>query len=94
MKLYTEEQVKKAIEMARSSYNFFTTPFIYSEHEVIQQLKSTELPSDEEIKKMRKAYIEHINTIVHADLERDGYLSVGFHQGAKYMRDKIQGGDK
>jgi hypothetical protein len=94
MKLYTEEQVKKAIEMSRSSYNFFTTPFIYNEHEVIRQLKSIELPSDEEIKKMRKAYIEHINTIVHADLERDGYLNVAFHQGAKWMRNKIQGGNK
>jgi hypothetical protein len=56
--------------------------------------ENIELPSDEEIEKMRKAYIEHINTIVHADLERDGYLNVAFHQGAKWMRDKIQGGNK
>jgi hypothetical protein len=91
MKLYTEEQVKHAIKMARSSYNLFTTPFIYEHDEVLEQLTPIELPSDEEIKKMRKAYIEHVNTMVHKDLERDGYLNVGFHQGAKWMRDKIGG---
>jgi hypothetical protein len=80
MKLYTEEQVKKAIEMSRSSYNFFTTPFIYSEHEVIQQLKSTETPSDEEIDK--------------ADNEKDRSKHYAFMRGAKWMRDKIKGGNK
>jgi hypothetical protein len=94
MKIYTEEQVKKAIEMARSSYNSFSTPFIYGEHEVFEKLTPIELPSDEDFGDMSKAYIEHINTMVHADLERDGYLNVGFHQGAKWMRDKIQGGNK
>ena len=79
MKLYTEEQVKKAIEMSRSSYNFFTTPFIYSEHEVIRQLKSIELPSDDEItdKALEVGYTNNLFTL-----------------GAQWMRNKIQGGNK
>jgi hypothetical protein len=59
-----------------------------------KEQRSIELPSDEEIKEMRKAYLEEVNDIVHADLERDGYLDLGFHVGAKWMRDKIQGGIK
>ncbi len=54
MKLYTEEQLQHAIQMARSSYNLFTTPFIYDKHEIIEQLKPLELPSDEEIWKWWK----------------------------------------
>jgi len=86
MKLYTEEEIRK----------FFTEKYDegLSIDELIEILTPIELPSDEEIKKMRKAYIEHVNTMVHKDLERDGYLNVGFHVGAKLMRDKIQGGNK
>jgi hypothetical protein len=86
MKLYTEEEIRK----------FFTEKYDegLSIDELIEILTPIELPSDEEIKKMRKAYIEHVNTMVHKDLERDGYLNVGFHVGAKSMRDKIQGGNK
>jgi hypothetical protein len=84
MILYTEEEVRKAIELSDGR----------SIDEVLAGLTPIQLPSDEEIKKMRKAYIEHVNTIVHADLERDGYLNVAFNQGAKWMRDKIQGGNK
>jgi hypothetical protein len=80
MKLYTEEELKKAIEMARSSYNLFSTPFIYDKHEVIQQLKSIELPSDEEIEK-------EINANVFIENDND------FLEGVKWMRDKIQGGN-
>jgi len=84
MILYTEEEVRRAIELS----------FGRSEDEVLAGLTPIQLPSDEDLEDMRKAYIEHINTIVHADLERDGYLNLGFHQGAKWMRDKIQGGIK
>jgi hypothetical protein len=86
MKLYTEEEIRK----------FFTEK--YDEglpiDELIEILTPIELPSDEGINKMYKAYIEHVNTMVHKDSERDGYLNVGFHVGAKSMRDKIQGGNK
>jgi len=87
MKLYTEEQVKT---MLIKTDKF--TP-LHIEH-LMNEIRPIELPSDEDLGDMRKAYIEHINTIVHADLERDGYLNVGFHQGAKWMRDKIEGGNK
>jgi hypothetical protein len=86
MKLYTEEEIR----------NFFTEKYNdeLSIDELIEILTPIELPSDEDLGDMCKAYIEHINTMVHADLERDGYLNVGFHQGGKWMRDKIQGGNK
>jgi hypothetical protein len=89
MKLYTEEQVKKAIEMARSSYNFFSTPFIYGEHEVIQQLKSIELPSDEEISAESMDLFGKNSTSINDILQYKA-----FKRGAKWMRDKIQGGNK
>jgi hypothetical protein len=90
MKLYTEEQV---IEMTQAACiaGQNNNPFTF--WEVYKNITPIELPSDDEIKKMRKAYIEHVNTMVHKDLERDGYLNVGFHVGAKSMRDKIQGGN-
>jgi hypothetical protein len=79
MKLYTEKQVQHAIQIARASQNFFSTPFIYDEHEIIEQLKPIELPSDEEItdKALEVGYTNNLFTL-----------------GAKWMRDKIQGGDK
>jgi len=86
MKLYTEEQVKAMIE--KSQYTGLTADFL------ILAAPSVQLPSDEEIKEMRKAYLEEVNDIVHADLERDGYLDLGFHVGAKWMRDKIKGDNK
>ena len=87
MKLYTEEQVREIIERAELNQHL-------TYGDVLDGIFPIELPSDEDLGDMRKAYIEHINTIVHADLERDGYLNCGFHQGAKWMRDKIQGGNK
>ena len=87
MKLYTEEQVKKAIEMSRSSYNFFSTPFIYGEHEVIQQLTPIELPSDEEISVESMDLFGKNSTSINDILQYKA-----FKRGAKWMRDKIQGG--
>ena len=49
LKLYTEEQVKDAIKMARSSTNIFTTPFLYDQHEILDILKPFELPTEEEM---------------------------------------------
>jgi len=85
MKLYTEEQLTKYLldegimELSDLANNLI--PYI-------------ELPSDEEIEKMRKEYIEHVNTMVHRDLERDGYLNIGFLSGAKNIIDKIKGDNK
>lgn len=82
MKLYTEEQVRHAIKMARSSYNTFTTAFMYNQDEVIDHLTSIELPSDEEIKKTMTDFDEF-----------DPY-DLAYLGGAIRMRNLIQGGNK
>lgn len=74
MKLYTEEQVRKAVMIAENQKIGFTT--IVREH-----LTPIELPSDEEI-------LSLIGDGMH------DYYKGGFEQGAKWMRDKIQGGNK
>jgi hypothetical protein len=74
MKLYTEEQVKHAIQMARASQNLFTTPFIYDKHEILEQLTPIELPSDEEIYEQGKT---------------QSTFAPSFIYGAEWMRDKI-----
>jgi len=84
MKLYTEAEIVKVLKIAFADE--------INPESFMENLTPIQLPSDEEIKEMRKAYLEEVNDIVHADLERDGYLGIGFHVGAKWMRDKIQGG--
>ena len=87
MKLYTEEQVRHAIKMARSSYNTFTTAFMYNQDEVLEQLTPIELPTDEEIEDKGKwvfnnegyTIFNHYNTVP------------SWVEGAKWMRDKIGG---
>jgi hypothetical protein len=54
MKLYTEEQVRKAMMMASS--------VITDDDEVIAQLTPIELPSDEEIQNMGKDVIVYNDT--------------------------------
>jgi hypothetical protein len=82
MKLYTEEQVREAIKMARSSYNIFTTSvtFMYAQYEILANLTPIELPSNEEIEE--RIGFEYPATYQNA-----------FKEGAKWMRDKIQGGN-
>jgi hypothetical protein len=86
MKLFTEEQVKHAIQMARASQNLFTTPFIYDKYEILEQLTPIELPSDEEI----KGYIKSIPYYGHCTPE----YCEGIEDGIKWTLDKIQGGNK
>ena len=83
MKLYTEEQVKKAIELARDTHQegrayMERDEYDYSMDEVVDLLIPIELPSDEEIEK--------------ESLKID--IEYTFCDGAKWMRDKIQGGNK
>jgi hypothetical protein len=91
MKLYTEEDLRECCSLI---FNALGVGDDITTDEVLAGLTPIELPTDEEIKEMRKAYLEEVNDIVHADLERDGYLDLGFHVGAKWMRDKIQGGEQ
>ena len=82
MKLYTEEQVRKAINDG-SLYSYINGDFEFknSEDDIINALTPIELPSDEEIGQEFKHSSE--NWEVRQALE----------VGAKWMRDKIQGGN-
>ena len=82
MKLYTEEQVRQAIKMA-DKYHYILDS---EESEIISVLESIELPSDEEIKKytpypLGKGFYNPL-------------YSNKWEDGAKWMRNKIQGGNK
>ena len=93
MKLYTEEQVREAIEMAREG--------IRSKDSIIDTLNfmkpAIELPSDEEIEKEARLYCNIKESLVLDEKERyykDFQKYDGFKACAKWMRDKIQGGNK
>ena len=78
MKLYSEEQVKKAIEMAREcdsdcfvlDFNNGTTD------EIVGELTPIELPSDEEINKE----VSLLGTM----------FDIGFIEGAKWVIEQIK----
>ena len=78
VKLYTEEQVKMAIQMA-DKYNYLIT---LEECGILNQLTPIELPTDEEIEKANPFVFgsKHLGT-------RDMDI---WELGAKWMRDKIQ----
>jgi hypothetical protein len=78
MKLYTEEQVKA---MLIKTDQF--TP-LHIDH-LMNEIISIELPSDEEIDK-EAFQVPYDNT--------RGFYDLQFIKGAKWMRDKIQGGNK
>ena len=79
MKLYTEEQVRQAMDFARGHHRMSDTQFI-------ETLTPIELPSDEEIKEYVKStgYYGHCTHEYHEGIE----------EGAKYVINKIQGGNK
>jgi hypothetical protein len=80
MKLYTEEQVRKLLKKA------FWQDFYEgdTEENLISELTPIELPTDEEIEvKAQSSYNDPAS-----------HLILGFVKGAKWMRDKIKGGNK
>jgi len=83
MKLYTEEQVKKMLDLARFTYN--------SEDKILLSQTPIELPSNEEIEKF-------INTLPFTKGLDDGQYNDGVIYGAvigiDWMRDKLQGGEQ
>jgi hypothetical protein len=85
MKLYTEEQVFKAIQMA-DKYHYLITS---EECDIVNSLTPIELPSDEEIEKESFDLYANHNTY---SLNVRQYKA--FKRGAKWMRNKIQGGNK
>lgn len=79
MKLYTEEEVKRAINLALDSPTHANL--------VIDHLSPIELPSDDEIEKQANKYVydDHVLFITSA-LNQKRY---GFADGAKWIKDKI-----
>lgn len=85
-KLYTEEQVMKAIKLAQKCESDCGGIYFYYENapEIIDDLTPIELPTDEEIEK--ESYQ------INYGGGSEGWIKSAFRQGAKWMRDKIKGG--
>ena len=87
MKLYTEEQLRNSMLSMKTyiqKYHESVIDSIIEKH--IKALGVVELPSDEEI--IAKSKQEPDNS----DIETAA--RIGYVAGAKWMRDKIQGGNK
>ena len=87
MKLYTESEVRKAIELSRDTHQegrayMERDEYDYSMDEVVDLLTPIEFPSYDDIKD---------ESMKHYDNNGADYY---FEIGAKWMRDKIQGGNK
>ena len=87
MKLYTEEQVRKAMnDYANTSSDLDYVMDV--EMAIIEQLTPIELPSDEEIEKRAESYCDEVFStgMLHgaSNHTRQGYI-----QSAKWMKDKI-----
>jgi hypothetical protein len=83
MKLYTEEQVKT---MLIKTDKF--TP-LHIEH-LMNEIRPIELPSDEEI--ISENQLSEFNS--EDQLSEFNSEDVAYYNGAKWMRDKIEGGNK
>ena len=86
VKLYTEEQV---IEMTKAACTAGHNNDAFIFWEVYKNITPIELPSDEEIEKESfDLYANHSRYLLHLRQYK------AFKRGAKWMRDKIQGGIK
>ena len=88
MKLYTEEQLKKAIAIG---FDWCHQKHIPSDDMIdtfIENLTPIEIPSDEDISTIAMGLYGFKATSVKDVLEYKA-----FKRGAKWMRDKIQGGN-
>jgi hypothetical protein len=87
MKLYPEEQLRNSMLSMKTyieKYDESVIDKIIENH--IKALGGVELPSDEEIEQHAEENTAESNGTL--EFER------GFKRGAKWMRDKIQGGNK
>lgn len=80
MKLYTEEQVKQMIDAAHNGIYFYD--------DILKKHTPIELPSDEEIREERLLQFPDSE---YANRAND---RLAFLCGAKYVINKIQGGNK
>lgn len=78
MKLYTENQVKQMLEVCRDSDLY---EHILTFEDILKTETPIELPSDKEIKDASIKYYVNKSACFY------------FEIGAKWMRDKIQGGN-
>ena len=88
MKLYTEDQVRYAIKKSYEPKNKHgnALEYWYSTDEVINFLTPIELPTDDEI----DTYVESTGYYGHCTTE----YREGIEEGAKWMRDKMKGGEQ
>jgi len=86
MKLYTEEQVRQMLEVCRDSDLY---DHILTFDDILKTETPIELPSDEEIEKESFDLYANHNTY---SLNVRQYKA--FKRGAKWMRNKIKGGNK
>jgi len=97
-KLYTEEQLVNTIEAIRDYLKNYPEKFHESMIEKhLKNLEPIELPSDEEIEQEARLYCNIKESLVIDEEERyykDFQKYDGFKACAKWMRDKIQGGNK
>jgi hypothetical protein len=82
MKLYTEDQV---IQMTQGAFTAGQNHNTFIFGEVYKNITPIELPSDEQIDK-EAFQVPYDNT--------RGFYDLQFIKGAKWMRDKIEGGNK
>jgi hypothetical protein len=96
MKLYTEEQVKEAIKLARvQKSKDFKTWFVNEEDVIMSGLTPIELPSDEEAAE-RLYPIKNTGSMFmpNRDEVNNIYKQEGFMEGAKWVINHIKQQDK
>lgn len=79
MKLYTEEQVRKAMDL-------FLSPLRPTKEQVIEKLTPIELPTDEEMEAEASDFAKKYRATTY---EKSAYVI-----GTKWVIDKIKGGVK
>jgi hypothetical protein len=92
MKLYTEEQVREVIERAELNQHL-----TYAD--VLDGIFPIKIPTDEEVEQeSNNEYQEqnqsYENSVEMFPIDFANYLKVGFVDGAKWMRNKIQRGEQ
>ena len=95
MKLYTEEQLIRAIRLAQKSVNIFSTPLMYDIDDVLIKLTPIELPSNEEASE-RLYPIKNTGSMFMPNLDEVNniYKQEGFMEGAKWVINQIKQQDK
>ena len=88
MKLYTEEQVLRMLEVCRDSDLY---EHILTFEDILKTETPIELPSDEEVEQYIKSfpYTKHLD-----DGQYNDGVIVGAELAIQWMRNKIQGGNK